>query len=75
MTVTIIDNSHAGTTNPQYVNIKGSRGETGEIQCHANFNVYNQDVTCRIGSDVDIGEYECLVWRTGGGDGWDIDKV
>ena len=73
--MTIINNIHARTVNPQYVNIKGSRGETGEIQCEANFNVYDQDVTCRIVSDSDIGEYECLVWRTGGSDGWDINKV
>ena len=73
--MTIIDLWTAGTKDPQYVNIKGSRGETGEIQCQANFDVSNQDVTCRIGSDVDIGEYECLLWRTGGNDGWDIDKV
>ena len=30
---------------------------------------------CTIESDVDIGEYLCLEWRTGGDDGWDIVQV
>ena len=75
MTASIHDSTYAGTTNAQYVNIRGTRGDTGEKRCNANFNVIGQDVICTIESDVDIGVYLCLVWRTGGSDGWDLVKV
>ena len=75
MTASLHDNRYAGTRNAQYVNIRGTLGDTGERRCNANFNVIGQDVICTIESDVEIGEYLCLIWRTGGGDGWDFVKV
>ena len=35
----------------------------------------DQDVKCRVESDVEIGEYECVVLRTGGSDGLDLSQV
>ena len=75
MTTTMRNSTYSGTSDAQYVNIRGTHGETGEKTCDANFNVTGQDVMCTIESDVDIGEYLCLEWRTGGDDGWDIVQV
>ena len=68
------DGPYAGTGNSQFVNFRGRAGETGEKQCVANF-ASGHVVTCSIESGVDIGDYMCLLWRTGGGDGWDFVQV
>ena len=70
-----MDLRNAKSTSDQYIKIKGSEGETEEIQCLADFNVINQDVVCTFTSDVSVGEYKCLSLRTGGFDGLDISKV
>ena len=76
MTATLYDDPGAATEDAQYVKIRGTLGHTGEQKCDANFNVYGEDVTCSLESDVDIGEYLCLVWRTAAGDnGWDMLQV
>ena len=67
--------SYDKTTAAQFVKIKGALGETAEKQCKASFDVINQDVTCSIESEVDIGEYRCIIWRTTGTDGWAFTKV
>ena len=66
---------HSKTEDPQYVKIKGSKGETEEVQCKADFYVYDQDVACTFESDVDIGDYRCLFLRTGGDDALRVKKV
>ena len=43
--------------------------------CVNNFDVIDQDVKCRVEVDVEIGEYECVVLRTGGSDGLDLSQV
>ena len=75
MTYSIANIVNANTVNQQYVKIKGSIGETDEIRCNANFDVINRDVICTFDSDVEIGEYQCVVLRTGGNDGLDLRQV
>ena len=73
--MTILDKPAAGTVDKQYVKIKGTKGETEELECIANFNVNNQDVSCTVESTAEIGHYECVSWRTGGNDEWSFTKV
>ena len=65
----------ASTVDPQYIKIKGLDGETKYIPCDENFNVVNKDVVCRFGSDVNIGEYQCIVLRTWGNDNLYLTQV
>jgi hypothetical protein len=74
ITATVKNDVHAGTSNKQYVKIKGDKGQTEEFECNANF-VYGRDATCSIESKAYIGQYKCIVWRTTGTDGMDIMKV
>ena len=77
-TMTIaIGNNHqdSGSTDPQYVTIKGTLGETEEKRCDADFTRRGEEVTCTVNSEVYIGSYRCVRWRTGGDNGWDLDKV
>ena len=75
ITYSIWNDIHARTRNFQYVTIKGSDGETEDQLCHANFNVINQDVLCVFQSPVNIGDYRCVILRTGGDDGIDLIQV
>ena len=74
---TIADRSvrHAKSEDPQYVMIKGSGGDTEETLCKANFDVYGQNVACTFWSDTDIGDFRCVVLRTGGDDALRLTKV
>ena len=69
ITYSIGDHRYARTRNSQYVKIKGTNGETDEIRCDEDFYVHNLDVLCVFESYVDIGEYRCVLLRTGGSDG------
>ena len=67
--------AHSGSTNSQYVTIKGTLGETEEKRCDADFTRRGEEVTCTVNSKVYIGSYRCVRWRTSGDDGWNLDKV
>ena len=73
--VKISDNSGAGTTDSQYVKVKGTSGETDEAQCSGDFSSQNSEVTCSFTSDSNIGHYDCVSWRTGGTDSFSFSKV
>ena len=76
MTIAIGNNNqNSGTNNPQYVTIKGTLGETEEKRCDADFTRRGEEVTCTVNSEVYIGSYRCVRWRTGGNNGWNLDKV
>jgi hypothetical protein len=75
ITVKIADKTTAGTADPQFVKIKGTKGSTDELKCNADFNVNNKDVTCTVESTADIGHYDCISWRTGGNDEWNFSEV
>ena len=66
---------HSGSTNPQYVTIKGTLGETEEKRCDADFTRRGEEVTCTVNSGVYMGSYRCIRWVTGGNDGGNLDKV
>ena len=55
--------------------IRGTKGETQELRCEANFDVYAQDVECTVYSSENIGAYECVIWRTTTDDGWVFSQV
>jgi len=61
---------HDGTTNNQYVRIKGTKGTTTELQCSADFDSPGSTASCTVSSFEDIGQYRCVIWRTTGTDGW-----
>ena len=71
----IIDDPNARSTSSQYVTIKGSKGETEEHLCDADFDVLDQFVSCSFESPILIGDYSCLSLRTGGSDGLDTVQV
>ena len=73
--VKISDNTGAGTTDSQYVKVKGTSGETDEAQCSGDFSSQNSEVTCSFTSDSNIGHYDCVSWRTGGTDSFSFSKV
>ena len=75
ITYSIWADANARTEDPQYVKIKGKKGETNENLCDENFNVIDQDVACVFISDINIGDYECVSLRTAGSDGLDLIKV
>ena len=75
VTVSIPDKATAGTAGAQYIKIKGTNGETDELQCDGDFTVNDKDVTCTVESSDDIGHYECVLWRTAGTDDWSFTKV
>ena len=76
LTATIRDTSeYDGTVDEQFVTITGTLGETEERKCSADFDVIGQDVICSFESDVKIGDYECVSWRSAGYDGWSLMKV
>jgi hypothetical protein len=64
-----------GTDAPQYVKIRGTKGETEEQLCDADFKTILADVTCIVRSSRDIGDYRCIVWRTTTEDGWGFSQV
>jgi hypothetical protein len=75
ITVSITDGQYDGTAGSQFVKIKGTEGETGELECAADFDVIGQDVECKVKSSKNIGDFKCINWRTTTGDGWSFDKV
>jgi hypothetical protein len=75
ITVSITDGQYDGTIGSQFVKIKGADGETEELECAADFDVTGQDVECKVESGKNIGEFECIVWRTTSTDGWSFNKV
>ena len=75
ITVTLRDvASGDGTGAAQYVKVHGTAGTTLEYHCPGEF-ARGATVTCTVTSDVDIGEYRCVIWRTSGTDGWDLVQV
>jgi hypothetical protein len=75
ITVSITGGRYDGTAGSQFVKIKGTEGETEELECAADFDVIGQDVECEVESSKNIGEFKCIDWRTTTGDGWGFDKV
>jgi hypothetical protein len=75
ITASITDGKWEGTEATQYVKIRGTQGETEEHRCYADFTKYGTDVTCKVYSTKNIGDIECIVWRTTTTDGWGFDKV
>ena len=75
ITVKMEDLVNSNTGDKQYVTVLGTLGETAEERCEADFNVRGVEVTCTINSAVNIGEYRCVVWRTGGDDGIYFNQV
>ena len=75
ITVSIRDDTDAGSADKQYVKIIGVDGDTPEMECTANFDVVNQDVTCTVTATVYIGNYQCVEWRNNGEDSLKITKV
>jgi len=69
ITVAIKSGSYDGTDGDQFVKISGTKGETEELQCLADFSA-GTSPTCEVDSHADIGEYTCVIWRTVGTDGW-----
>ena len=66
--------SSDGTDDQQFVKIKGTRAQTEELECKADFSA-GSTATCSVSSAQDIGEYRCVIWRTGGDDGWALTQV
>ena len=75
ITISIRDDTDAGSADKQYVKIIGADKDTPEMECTANFNVVNQDVTCTVTATVYIGNYQCVEWRNSGEDSLEITKV
>ena len=67
--------TYDGTAGAQYVKIRGTKGDTEELHCVANFNQIGQDVECTVTSRQIIGTYRCIVWRTTTTDGWGFNQV
>ena len=69
------DNESARSSNKQYLAIKGNSGKTQEQECVGEFESGN-NVTCTVRCEVYIGNtVECVIWRIGGDDGVDLEKV
>jgi len=67
---TLWDDEDAPTTSSQYITVKGTNGQTEEYECNSeNFRRPGAEVSCVIDSSVKIGNYRCLMLRTGGMDG------
>jgi hypothetical protein len=60
---------------PQYVKIKGTQDWTDMEYCDADFTKIGQDVECKVKSSRNIGDPDCILWRTTSGDGWAFNKV
>jgi hypothetical protein len=74
--LSIRDDLNAGTTDKQHVKIVGDTDETGELECAANFDVTNQDVSCTVTARLSvIGPYTCVKWRSAGSNNLDFTKV
>ena len=74
ITLTIRNDANAGTTDAQYVQIVGAAGQSSELECQANFNVLNQDVTCTVKSPL-LPHYTCVKWRNSGGNSLEFTQV
>ena len=73
---TLWDDEDAPTTSSQYITVKGTNGQTEEYECNSeNFREPGAEVSCVIDSSVKIGNYRCLMLRTGGMDGLDFVRV
>ena len=59
----------------QYVTMRGTLADTEEVPCEADFSKVEGEKICTLTSNVDIGEFRCIRWRIGGGDGLRIDTV
>jgi hypothetical protein len=57
------------------VKIRGTKGETEEHHCVADFTQYGHDVTCKVNDIKNVGDIECIIWRTTTTNGWAFDKV
>ena len=75
ITISIRNDANAGTADTQYVTIVGDKANTPELECKANFNVNNQDVTCQVKASLFIGAYTCVKWKNGGGDSLEFTQV
>ena len=62
--------------NKQFVKISGTRGETEEEECKADFNVAKgSEVTCTLESKLYVGTVTCVEWRIDGDDGLGLSQV
>ena len=55
--------------------IIGALGDTEEMKCDADFENFNSDISCNVYSEVNIGMFKCVRWRTAGTDGWNMARV
>ena len=64
------------SSNKQFVKIVGTRGETEEEECKADFNVDSgSDVTCTLKSKLYVGTVTCVDWRIDGDDDLGLSQV
>ena len=77
MTVTIYKGNYAypQTEDDQYVSMRGTLADTEEVLCDADFSKVEGEKICTLTSNVNIGEFRCIRWRTGGGDGLRLNEV
>ena len=62
--------------NKQFVKIVGTRGETHEEECKADFNVdRGSEVKCSLKSKLYVGTVTCVEWRIDGDDGLGLSQV
>ena len=74
ITATVGTSYYSGTKNDQFVQMKGTLGGTEEVECEGVFS-RGGEVTCTVKSQVNIGSFRCVSWRTAGHDGWNLDEV
>ena len=77
MTTTIYKGSYRDptTNDDQYVTIRGTLADTEEALCDADFSKAEGEKICTLTSNVNIGDFRCIRWRTGGDDGFRINTV
>ena len=63
------------TEDDQYVSMRGTLADTEEVLCDADFSKVEGEKICTLTSNVNIGEFRCIRWRTGGDDGLHMDEV
>ena len=69
------DYSHPQSDEDQYVTMRGTLADTEEVRCDADFSRVEGEKICTLTSNVNIGEFRCIRWKLGGGDGLRINTV
>ena len=76
ITLTIRDHADAGSADKQFVTVIGETATTAEMECKADFNKINTDVSCNLIASIDdLGPFKCVKWRSAGTDNLDFTKV